>query len=114
MIKMGLTQNKLQQKRFIPHFKRNFSLNNILKVYQNRSGGTMPNLHKFKMAAIITEYAYILGCMTPRDLVLVAKLMFSGSRNAMTIKKRVFDHPFTPHLHNFKMATILNKRLTGY
>ena len=85
MKKIGLTQNKLQQKRFIPHFKRNFSLNNILKVYQNRIGGTMPNLHKFKMAANITEYAYSLGCMTPRDLILVYKPMFSGSRNTMIL-----------------------------
>ena len=52
MKKMGLTQKKLQQKRVIPHFKRNRQLNNILKVLKNLISGTMPNLHKFKMAAI--------------------------------------------------------------
>ena len=32
-----------------------------------------------------SEYAYILGCMTPRDLIVVAKPMFAGSWNTMML-----------------------------
>ena len=48
----GLTQNKLQHFPNQVYLIENSYSNNISKVYQNRSSGTMCNLHKFKMAAI--------------------------------------------------------------
>ena len=67
-----MTQNKLQQKRIWCHFNGKILLNNILKVYKNRRSGTMPNLHKFKMAATITRFDHISGSTTSRNLFFVS------------------------------------------
>ena len=45
----------------------------------------MPNLHKFKMAAISIQFACIMGPENPKNWILVSLPMFSGSRNAMKI-----------------------------
>ena len=66
-----MTQNKLQQKQIWCHFNGKIVLNNILKVYENRRSGTMPNLHKFKMAATITIFAHISGSTNSKNLIFV-------------------------------------------
>lgn len=50
--KYDLTQNKLQKFPNQVYLIANGPSKNISKVYQNRSCGSMRNLHKFKMAAI--------------------------------------------------------------
>ena len=85
MTKNGSTQNKLQQKRVIAHFVRNCSLNNISKVYQNRRSGTVPNLHKFKMAAISIQFACNMGPEIFKNWIIVYLPMFSGSVNIMKV-----------------------------
>ena len=52
MKKYDLTHRKLQQKWNNLYAFWNSVKNNNSKVYQNQRSGTMPNLHKFKMAAI--------------------------------------------------------------
>ena len=51
---MKMTPHKLQQKRFHLYAIWNSAINNVSKVYQNQRSGTIPNLHKFKMADIPT------------------------------------------------------------
>ena len=50
----------------------------------------MPNLHKFKMAAISIQFACIMGPENAKNWILVSLPMFSGSRNAM--KKYKFEN----------------------
>ena len=49
----------------------------------------MPNLHKFKMAAISSQFAYIIGPENPKNWILVSLPVFrvkeSNENNTMVI-----------------------------
>ena len=102
----------MQQKPFHVHLTRNTTENNISKVYQNRSFGTMPNLHKFKMAAVETAFVYISRSKTGRHIILVSIPMFSGSRKLILSTFTSLDHLLVPNLHKFKMAAIFKQYWT--
>ena len=75
---------------FKPMFSE--SRNIFTSVFLSLDRYLMPNLHKLKIAAILTTFAHISGSETPRDLLLVSLPMFSGSRNMSVSVFLSLDH----------------------
>ena len=104
MRKIRLTHHKLQQNLFLHYSSQKSFQNNILKVTENRSSGTVPNLHKSKMAANQDSFAHISLHKTDRGLILVSIPMFSGSRNPITTIPITWTNLVEADILNFKMA----------
>ena len=89
----------------IPMFS--WSMNTIIAVSNTWNNWFRPNLHKFKMAAFVMNFAYISRPETRRSLILVSIPMFSWSMNTIIAVSNTWNNWFRPNLHKFKMAAIL-------